>query len=141
MGRCRCAALLTLSVAGRVALTPGHPLDAEIAAAFDDHQRREVHGRRLLGPDAPAAATRAFRQWGARVHASASPWRLGPDRRALTARWLEGWVAAAVEQRPELSTRAHPYVEWRQDECASGRLRAEVHHIDLLVLPGDGARA
>ncbi|CAM4034373.1 hypothetical protein GCM10009799_22450 [Nocardiopsis rhodophaea] len=133
-----CPVLLTLSVAGRVILAPGHPRDAEIAAAFNEHQRREVQGRRLLGPDAPDAAAQAFRRRGARVHARSSPWRLGPDQRQLMRQWLEGWVAAAVEHRPELSTGARTYVEWRLGECASGRLRAEVHHVDLLVLP-DGS--
>ena len=41
--------LLTLSVTGRVELTPADPLDAEISAAFNAHQRRTVGGRTLLG--------------------------------------------------------------------------------------------
>ncbi|ASU82036.1 SAM-dependent methyltransferase [Nocardiopsis gilva YIM 90087] len=135
-----CPVLLTLSVAGHVVLTPDHPLDADIAAAFNAHQRREVQGRRLLGPDAPDAAARAFRRRGAPVYRRSSPWRLGPEQRRLMRQWLEGWVAAAVEQRTELSTEARTYVEWRLGECASGRLRAEVHHVDLLVLP-DGPAA
>src|SRR5262245_64090383 len=51
-----CPALLTLSVAGRVELSPAEPLDREVSAAFNDHQRRWVGSRRLLGPDAVAAA-------------------------------------------------------------------------------------
>ena len=49
-----CPMLLALTVVGRVALTPAEPLDARIAAAFNAHQRRSR--RRLLGPDAVAAA-------------------------------------------------------------------------------------
>src|SRR5439155_24386504 len=35
-----CPALLTMTVVGRVELSPADPLDARVGAAFDDHQRR-----------------------------------------------------------------------------------------------------
>jgi hypothetical protein len=70
--------LLALSVTGRVELTPAEPLDAEISAAFNAHQRRVVAGnRRLLGPDAADVARDAFERCGARVRTAPSPWRLG----------------------------------------------------------------
>ncbi|WP_435879633.1 trans-aconitate methyltransferase [Streptomyces flaveolus] len=125
-----CAALLTLSVAGRVDLAPAHPLDAEIADAFNDHQRRSG----LLGPDAVTAAADAFTGHGATVRTHPSPWRLGPDDAALTAQWLRGWVGAAVEQRPGLRESAERYLAERLAACAAGRLRVVVHHSDLLVL-------
>ncbi|MCF2127305.1 class I SAM-dependent methyltransferase [Strepomyces sp. STD 3.1] len=132
-----CAALLTLSVAGRVDLTPAHPLDAEITEAFNDHQRRTG----LLGPDAVTAAKDAFAAHGATVRAHPSPWRLGPDEAGLTAQWLRGWVGAAVEQRPELSERAEAYLDERLAACADGTLSVVVHHTDLLALsrPTGGA--
>lgn len=132
-----CPALLTLSVAGRVELTPSHPLDAEIAQAFNDHQRRDG----LLGPDAVTVATEAFSERGATVRLHPSPWRLGPEQAALTEQWLRGWVGAAVEQRPELSARADAYLAERLAACAAGQLRVTVHHTDLLALcrPAGGA--
>ncbi|MFF4159207.1 class I SAM-dependent methyltransferase [Streptomyces sp. NPDC001678] len=130
-----CPALLTLSVAGRVGLFPADPLDGEIAAAFDDHQRRVVRGRRLLGPDAADVTARAFRRRGAEVLVRPSPWRLGASHRALTAEWLTGWVGAAREQRPDLAGRADAYLRRRLEACATGGLRVVVHHVDLLALP------
>ncbi|WP_436845164.1 class I SAM-dependent methyltransferase [Streptomyces cinerochromogenes] len=132
-----CPALLTLSVAGRVELTPGDPLDAEIAEAFDAHQRRSG----LLGPDAVTVACEAFAERGATVRLHPSPWRLGAGEAALTEQWLRGWVGAAVEQRPELRDRAERYLHDRLAACAAGTLRATVHHSDLLALPRptDGA--
>jgi hypothetical protein len=127
------AVLLTLSVSGRVELDPADPLDPEVAAAFDAHQRRTVDGRRLLGPDAVAATTAAFERRGAVVHRRSSPWRLGPERAALTSRWLTGWVEAAREQEPGLDTA--DYLRERLAACEAGRLRATVHHEDLLALP------
>ncbi|MER5755485.1 class I SAM-dependent methyltransferase [Streptomyces sp. NPDC002088] len=132
-----CPALLTLSVAGRVELTPGDPLDAEITAAFNAHQRRGG----LLGPDAVTAACEAFAEHGATVKLHPSAWRLGPDESALTAQWLRGWVGAAVEERPELAARAETYLAARLAACAAGELRVVVHHSDLLALarPAGGA--
>ncbi|WP_251096945.1 class I SAM-dependent methyltransferase [Streptomyces sp. Caat 7-52] len=127
-----CPALLTLSVAGRIELTPEDPLDAEITEAFNAHQRRTG----LLGPDAATVACEAFSERGATVRLHPSPWRLGPEQAALTEQWLRGWVGAAVEQRPELSGSAERYLSARLAACAAGTLRVTVHHTDLLALPG-----
>ncbi|WP_308249924.1 class I SAM-dependent methyltransferase [Sphaerisporangium fuscum] len=131
----RCPALLTISVAGRVEFDPADPLDAEIEEAFNAHQRRVTGGRRLLGPDAVAAATAAFERHGAVVTTAPSPWRLGSAHAELTAEWLRGWVGAAVEQRPELAGRAHDHLRRRLEACRSGALGVVVHHEDLLALP------
>lgn len=128
-----CPALLTLSVVGRVELTPSDPLDSEIEAAFNAHQRRTVAGRRLLGPDAVAATVAAFERRGAVVHRRPSPWHLGPAQRALTAQWLTGWVSAAEEQEPNLAVDA--YLRHRLTQCDEGNLTATVHHEDLLAIP------
>ncbi|MGW7360982.1 methyltransferase domain-containing protein [Streptomyces sp. NPDC054802] len=143
-----CPALLALSVVGRVDLTPEDPLDAAMAEAFNSHQRREDQGRRLLGPDAVAAASMAFARHGMTVRAHNSPWRLGPgspgaqdrpapgdDGSALMAEWLRGWVDAAVEQSPELAPRAHAYLRRRLAACEAGELQVVVHHGDVLALP------
>jgi hypothetical protein len=126
-----CPALLTLSVVGRVELTPEHPMDREIEDAFNAHQRRGD----LLGPDAVIVACKAFDRLGASVRVHPSPWRLGREQAELTAEWLRGWVGAAVEQRPELATRAETYLRDRLAACAAGEVSVVVHHSDVLVLP------
>ncbi|MGP8303736.1 SAM-dependent methyltransferase [Streptomyces inhibens] len=130
-----CPALLALSVAGRVELTPADPLDAEFAAAFNDHQRRTDRGRGLLGPDAIGAAVAAFERRGWTVLVQSSPWRLGCAESALIDEWLRGWVGAAHAQRPELAPEAVAYLRRRLEECAAGELGVAVHHTDLLALP------
>jgi SAM-dependent methyltransferase len=122
-----CPALLTLSVAGKVELTPAEPLDAEFAAAFNAHQRRGG----LLGPDAIAAATEAFERRGAVVWSRPSPWRLGADETALAHEWLRGWTAAACEQQPDLLPQANGYLRRRLNAI---ELRVVVHHVDLLAI-------
>jgi Methyltransferase domain len=129
--------LFTLSVVGQVTFAPADPLDAEIGAAFDAHQRRTTgDGRALLGPDAAAAAAEAFRRRGAAVETRATPWRLGAADAALTGEWLRGWVGAAVEQEPRLAGRAGQYLERRLAQAASGDLSVTVGHSDLLANAG-----
>ncbi|MEU6204417.1 class I SAM-dependent methyltransferase [Micromonospora musae] len=125
--------LFMISVVGRVRFSPADPLDAEIAEAFNDHQRRSVGGRRLLGPDAVGATVEAFTRHGVSVVTRPSPWRLGPDQAELTAEWFRGWLAAAGEQRPDLARRAAGYARRRLAEAAAGRLTVLVEHEDLLA--------
>jgi len=127
--------LVTLSVIGRVELTPADPLDARIGAAFNAHQRRMVGERRLLGPDAVTAMVDAFARRGVPTLLKCSPWRLGAAEPDLLSAWLSGWVDAACEQEPDLAEEATGYVRRRAAEIAAGRLVAEVHHLDLLALP------
>ncbi|MEW1724571.1 class I SAM-dependent methyltransferase [Streptomyces sp. NPDC093109] len=131
-----CPALLALSVAGRVELTPADPLDTEIAAAFNTHQRRiDANGRRLLGPDAVEAAADSFGRYGLTVRTAASPWRLGAAESALTAEWLRGWVGAALEQRPCLAPHGEAFLRRRLAACEARELGAIVAHGDILALP------
>jgi hypothetical protein len=128
-----CPVLVTISVIGRVELTPVDPLDELIADGFNAHQRRTTDGRRLLGPDAVAAAREAFIRSGAEVLVRPSPWRLGANSAALAVEWFVGWVAAACEERPELTARAAPYAGRRMADAAAGQLGVTVHHVDLLA--------
>ena len=48
-------------------------------------------------------------------------WRLGPDQAALAAQWFTGWVAAACEQRPDLTPRRRSMpVDARAQIAAAG---------------------
>ncbi len=130
-----CPMLLTLSVVGRVDLTPADPLDARVAAAFDAHQRRMTSGGRLLGPDAVACAVEGFRRLGAEVLVRPSPWRLGAAQADLAAEWFTGWVDAACEQQVELAAEAGAYARRRLAQATAGELAVTVDHADLLILP------
>lgn len=125
--------LFAMSVTGRVRLTPTDPLDTAVEAAFNDHQRRTVDGRRLLGPDAAAATAAAFARRGVDVRERPSPWRLGPEHADLTAEWFRGWLGAACEQRPDLAGPAQAYAQRRLADAAAGRLTVLVEHRDLLA--------
>src|SRR5581483_5430441 len=103
-------------------LSPAHPLDTRVAAAFDAHQRRATARGGLLGPDAVAAAVAGFRRAGADVVVQPSPWRLGPGQAALTAGWFRGWLGAACEHDAALAAEAEGYARRRLAEARSGAL-------------------
>jgi hypothetical protein len=130
-----CPALLTLSVVGRVNLSPADPLDRRMAAAFDAHQRRTTEGGRLLGPDAVAVALKRFGRLGAEALVRPSPWRLGALQADLVAEWFTEWVGAACEQQIELAAETDAYTRRRLAEATEGQLAVTVDHADLLVLP------
>jgi hypothetical protein len=130
-----CPALLTLTVGGRVELTPPDPLDRRVAAAFDAHQRRTTEAGRLLGPDAVAVAREEFSRLGWDALIRPSPWRLGASQAGLAAEWLIGWVSAACEQQVELVAETEAYTRRRLAEARAGQLTVTVAHADLLVLP------
>jgi hypothetical protein len=130
-----CPALLTLSVLGRVRLTPPDPMDGRVAAAFDAHQRRSTERGRLLGPDAVAVAADEFARLGSTVHVRPSPWRLGALQSELAAEWFTGWVGAACEQQPELARETGAYARRRLAQARAGQLDVTVEHADMLILP------
>ena len=130
-----CPMLLTLSVIGRVQLTPADQLDRRVAAAFNAHQRRMTGRGRLLGPDAVALAVEQFARLGREVLVQPSPWRLGAAEADLAAEWFTGWVGAACAQEVELAPEAALYTRRRVAQAAAGALAVTVDHVDLLVSP------
>jgi hypothetical protein len=130
-----CPVLLSLSVVGRVALSPGDPFDRRIADAFNAHQRRSTARGDLLGPDAAMFAAVAFKARRAQVRVEPTPWRLGPSDARLISEWLDGWLAAALEQEPGLAEEAALYGAWRRAQARAGSLRVSVGHVDLLAEP------
>jgi hypothetical protein len=133
-GQAGCPVLVTLSVVGRVELTPAHPLDRRVMDAFNAHQMRPTAGGVLLGPDAGSVAATAFERRGCEVFVRPSPWRLGRQDSALAAEWFTGWVEAACEQAPELADAARSYARRRLAEVVAGSVSITVHHTDMLVL-------
>lgn len=130
-----CPALFTLSVTGVVRMDPPHPLDSELTAAFNDHQRRRVNERRLLGPDATDALVTEFTRHGWAAQVRPSPWRLGPADRDLVLAWLAGWLDAATETRPDLAAAATEYERLRRAQAEDRALTVIVEHADVLAVP------
>jgi hypothetical protein len=127
--------LLSLSVTGEVELQPPDPRDKLVEAAFNDHQRREVHGRRLLGRYAAPIVTGLFGRAGWNTRKALTTWRLDDREPRLLAEWFEGWVDAAEEQSSEVREVGPAYRALRSSQLARAELSAVVYHFDLLAWP------
>ena len=114
-------------------LDPVDPGDRMFESAFNDHQRRTVDGRRLLGPDAVTMVVELFRAAGWSVRIEESPWELDAAAPQLIGEWLEGWLGAAVEERPALQEWAEEYQQTRLAQLAGGALRVVVQHQDVFA--------
>ncbi len=130
-----CPALFSLSVTGEVRLDPRDSRDDLIQAAFNEHQRRRVGERRLLGPSGGAFAHRLFLEAGWNVRAAATSWRLGDHDPRLLEQWFDGWLGAALEQRADLRGEGAGYRASRSSQLQHGSLSAVVMHTDLLAWP------
>ncbi len=128
------AALLTLTWDGATTWDDADPDDALVAEAVRSHQRRDKGMGPALGPAAGPAAERAFRAAGYHTWLRPSPWRLGADDASLARALIDGWAAAASEQRPEDASLIRGWAARRRAVAAS-QIGMEVGHVDLLALP------
>lgn len=119
--------LFSLTVDGRMQLSPSHESDELVRSAFNAHQRRG--GR--PGPDAATHLGHRCQQLGLTVTRTATPWRLEPS--ALTERLLRERAAVAEQQAPAEAQRIR---DWLVARLAEPELHVDLGHVDLLIEPG-----
>lgn len=128
----RVPAFFSLTVTGRLRLSPADPHDQPLLAAFNDHQRRA--GR--AGPDAATLTADLLRAAEFAVTTEETPWRLTADSDpAFVDQMLEERLAAAVAQNPSLVASAAAWLDLRRTQLAAGLLHIELDHRDILGLP------
>lgn len=133
--RCKAAWCFALTVDGRIEWDPVVAGDAEIAAHFALHQRRDKGlGGPALGPDAAGAARHLFAKEGYAVTEARSDWLLeGAADQALRAAFIDGMAIAAAEQAPAATLAVQ---RWRDARLAAlDRTRLRVGHVDLVAVP------
>ena len=116
--------LACLTYDGRLGFSPAHPFDADMAAAFNRHQRHDKGlGGPAAGPGAVAALAKALRAHGYVVHQRSSAWRLTQaDDAPLIAALVTGWAEAMAEA--DLLPR----------DSADTWCRARLEHTDRLTI-------
>lgn len=131
VGHCaaaRAAVLLSLNVDGRIEWSVPADGDADVAALFAGHQRRDKGFGPALGPDAPARAARCLAAAGYSVRQARSDWRAtGRLQEAL----IDGMAQAAAEQAPAAREAVAAWRERRRSLCPRTTLR--IGHLDLLA--------
>jgi hypothetical protein len=129
----RVPAFFSLTVTGRLRLSPADAHDQLLLAAFNDHQCRA--GR--AGPEATTLTVNLLRAAEFAVTTQKTPWRLTAESGlAFVDQMLEERLAAAVAQDPALARTAKAWFELRRAQLAAGLLRIELDHCDILGLPG-----
>jgi len=130
----RSGALLALTWDGTMTWDDPDPDDALVAEAVRSHQLRDKGMGPALGPAGGPAAERAFRSAGYDTLLRPSPWRLGAADTSLARALIDGWGAAASEQRPDDAALIQ---SWADRRTATTTLTPglDVGHVDLLALP------
>jgi len=126
------AVLFAITYNGQSECSPFEPEDDRILDLFNRHQHRDKGlGGPAAGPDAVAAAVRAFAEAGYDVDTEATDWRLDPSDVRLQRELIEGWAYAAAETDP---TAADTIADWRARRLAHverGHSHLVVGHDDI----------
>ena len=132
--RANAIALFALTYTGCSRCAPEEPEDSLVRELLNEHQRQNNKGfGRAAGPDAVAAAERAFRTAGYAVRRDASDWQLGPDAAALQRLLVAGWADAAIEMAPHQSTTIRAWFDRRIAHLRERRSHIVVGHEDLMA--------
>jgi hypothetical protein len=131
----RSAALFALSYNGESHAVPREPEDDGIRAMMNRHQRTDKGFAPAAGPDACAAAARAFEAVGYEVQRERTNWILGAEFPELQRELIEGWARAALEIAPDRTTLIRDWLERRLEHLRQGRSRIVVGHEDLAAWP------
>lgn len=117
-----------LTYNGEQSWAPPHTADAEMTAAFHDHQRSDKGFGRAAGPDAARDLANALRAAGYGIQEGDSAWILGPSEQRLVDELAKGF-AGAVEETGRVQ--AATLSGWRDVH----RTGARVGHTDTFAEP------
>jgi SAM-dependent methyltransferase len=127
--------LACLSVDGRDAFRPAHPLDRTILAAFRRDQGRDKGLGPALGPRAPAALRAALAASGFTVREADTPWRIPPQAADMLDMLVAGHAQAAARHLPARRTAIRAWAAHRAAQVDRARLAMRIGHRDTLALP------
>jgi hypothetical protein len=119
-----------LTYDGSARWEPGHPADAQVNAAFNEHQTRDKGFGQAAGSQAARHLSVALRARGYAVEIGNSPWLLTRYDNSLIQSLADGIEQAVGETAlvPEETLAA-----WREAHCHP--VRCEIGHVDLFARP------
>ena len=123
-----------LSYDGRIAFTPSDPLDADIVAAVNAHQRTDKGFGPALGLSATAFAIARFEALAYSVVHGPSDWVMGPHDLDIQAELLAGWASAARDIGALSPADTTAWLRRRHAAIAEGGSLL-VGHVDFFATP------
>lgn len=124
-----------LSYDGTTTFEAVDPLDQEVIAAVNRHQRRDKGFGPALGPAAASTAIDRFRAAGYAVVDGHSDWIFEPEHRDIQMACLSGWAAAAGETGDLAPAAIAGWLDRRQALVEGGQSRIRVGHVDFFAAP------
>lgn len=129
-------ALFALTYNGKSRCTPPEPEDDWIRELMNRHQKTDKGFAPAAGPDAAAAAERAFSAVGYEVRCETTDWVLGSEHHDLQRQLIEGWAHAAQEIAPDQTAAIVSWLSRRLAHLDQHRSGIVVSHEDLAAWPG-----
>jgi hypothetical protein len=106
-----------------------------VIKAVNAHQRRDKGFGPALGPHAHARLAVLAAARGYWIERRLSDWVLERSDQALQSALIQGWAAAAREQKPQMTTEIQRWEGVRLAALEHGLSRIRVGHQDLLAIP------
>lgn len=126
---------IALTFDGRAGFGSADPLDAEVIAAVNAHQRGNKGFGPALGPGAAASAERIFRSLGYSFAKGASDWVVAATDTKFLIEMLEGWRHAAGEMGELSAGVLDGWFTRRRQAIEAGKLSLNVGHVDFFAQP------
>lgn len=126
---------VALTYDGRAAVEPGRPLDAELVAGFNLHQRTDKGFGAALGPTAATRALERFEHFGYAVVQGRSDWMFGPDDRTIQDVLFAGWAELGALTTASPTDRIATWLAQRRADLAQGRSSLRIGHVDIFARP------
>lgn len=122
-----------LTYDGRAVVEPVDPLDVEILASFNAHQRSDKGFGPALGPAAASEFAASLARHGYVSVQGRSDWILGTNDRAIQEAVFLTWAAAA--EGPLATAAAQEWLARRRAHIVEGRSTLCVGHMDSFAYP------
>jgi SAM-dependent methyltransferase len=122
-----------LNYDGDIGWSRSHPLDGEVVAGFNYHQRTDKGMGVALGPAAWTELAKAFSSEGYQVDTAQSPWIMGPDDGDLQHAFLIGMAAPVVEVGRLRTADVEDWLQFRLDAITDPGSSCVVGHVDVFA--------
>lgn len=139
LGQAGAGLYANLTYDGKMSWSIPHELDTAVVRDFNLHQRRDKGFGPALGPQAAPFLSECLKAVGYRVESASSPWRMGPQDKALQIQFLEGMRRPLEEIGTLPRTHVSAWIGFRLGVLDLAESTCEVGHTDLLALGGASA--